>query len=369
MPTRIALNRFELANQIYVGCTVTAWEADIDGVKTATKATLYEAPTGSGTLSNPQALDSEGKLERPCYVDTPVILEVSGLHVATHDTGLISPPGNWRGDWATGTVYWPGDLFRDGINSVGTKDVYIAVNLHLSGIWAVDSVDPAVMAKVIDYVDLADEVVPDATTTVKGKVELAVAAELNANDASRAVTADAFKDSKFSPLGRHLIPILAGACQAATTNGAAPATIESATNKTLYRALDFNQSTQQYAGFALPMPKSWNEGTISFRVRWTAASGSGAVIWGLQAVATSDNDALDVAYGTAQEVTDTLLATGRQHTSPESAAITIAGSPAEGDLVLFRIYRKAADAGDTLNADARLIAIELFVTTDTGNDA
>jgi hypothetical protein len=190
MSTRVALSSFELANPIYVGCTLTAWKADTNGIKTGVKATIYEATTGSATLTNPQILDSEGKLESPVYVAEPVILEVSGLHVPSHDTGLISPPGTWRGDWATATIYWPGDIVQNGANGDNNKDVYIVVNLHVSGVWATDKIDLTKLAKVIDYVTLTNTVVPDATTAVKGKAALTDVPTLRAgSDAAKAATA------------------------------------------------------------------------------------------------------------------------------------------------------------------------------------
>jgi hypothetical protein len=154
-----------------------------------------------------------------------------------------------------------------------------------------------------------------------------------------------------------------------TTNGAATGTTETSTNKVMVRTLDFDTTTQEGAQFCIPMPKSWNEGTVTFQPVWTAASGSGGVVWELRAVAMSDDDALDAAWGTGQTSTDTLIAANDVHTGPESAAITIAGSPAENDLVFFQIRRNVADASDTLGVDARLIAIRLFITTNAPNDA
>lgn len=117
------------------------------------------------------------------------------------------------------------------------------------------------------------------------------------------------------------------------------------------------------------MPKSWNEGAVTFRPIWTFSSSSGGVVWALQAVAVSDDDPLDVAYGTEQTVADTALTVGDLHRGPESAAITIAGAPVASDTVLFRIKRNPADASDTLAADARLIGVEIYLTTDAGSDA
>jgi hypothetical protein len=165
------------------------------------------------------------------------------------------------------------------------------------------------------------------------------------------------------------VPILAAAMQPTTTNGAAAGSTETTTNKVMLVTLDFDQTTDEFAQFMFPMPKSWNEGTVTFQPIWTASTGSGDVVWGMQAVAFSNDDPLDAAFGTAQLVTDTVLSTGDQHTGPTSSAITIGGTPAEGDLVCFQVYRDANNGSDTLAADAKLIGIRLFITTNAGTDA
>lgn len=169
--------------------------------------------------------------------------------------------------------------------------------------------------------------------------------------------------------GLHTVPIVAGAMTQRVTNGPALNSIELATNKIALTTLDFDQTTEEGAGFFLPMPKAWDEGTITFIPYWTAASGTGGVVWQLKAVATSDDDALDVAMGTAQTSTDTFITANDCHIGPTSSAITIAGTPTNNDLVYFEITRKVADAGDTLTADAKLIGIKLLITYNAGNDA
>jgi hypothetical protein len=80
----------------------------------------------------------------------------------------------------------------------------------------------------------------------------------------------------------------------------------------------------------------------------------------MQAVACSNDDTLDVAFGTAQTSTDTLLTALDQHTGPTSSAITIAGSPAAEDLVVFQVYRNASSGSDTLAVDAKLLEAMTF---------
>ena len=51
----------------------------------------------------------------------------------------------------------------------------------------------------------------------------------------------------------------------------------------------------------------------------------------------------------------------------ESGAVTIAGSPSTDEYVFFQISRDVS--ADDLTADARLLGIKLFFTTDLANDA
>ena len=48
----------------------------------------------------------------------------------------------------------------------------------------------------------------------------------------------------------------------------------------------------------------------------------------------------------------------------ETTPVTITNNPAEGDLVVFRIFRDVSDAGDDLDIDARLIGVQIFFNTD-----
>lgn len=87
---RVKIPDFELANPIYVGATVTFYEANSNGEATATLASLYSTQTGTAQLSNPQKLGSNGKFSQPVYIDTAVIGQVENANgVADHSTGVI----------------------------------------------------------------------------------------------------------------------------------------------------------------------------------------------------------------------------------------------------------------------------------------
>lgn len=122
---RSAIKDFELANPLYTGATITFYTVDDDGEKTATLGTLYQSAVGSVTASNPQTLDGDGKFARPVYHSAPLIAEVVGVNVASHDTGVIAPRGVWRGDWVTGTTYYATDFVRD---PASPANAYIVTN-------------------------------------------------------------------------------------------------------------------------------------------------------------------------------------------------------------------------------------------------
>jgi hypothetical protein len=123
--------------------------------------------------------------------------------------------------------------------------------------------------------------------------------------------------------------------------------------------------------FQVAMPKGWDEGTVTYQVWWSStATDTDGVAWGLQAVALSDNEAIDASWGTAVVVTDDAQsAAGEVYVTSASAAVTIAGTPAEGDVVFFRLFRDVSDANDDMTEDARLIGIKLFYTVTAANDA
>ncbi len=171
-------------------------------------------------------------------------------------------------------------------------------------------------------------------------------------------------------IGKQSIWVPAGAMKTRTTNGAATGTVETTTNKVMIATLDFDASTQEFAQFGIRMPKSWDEGTVTFIPVWGHASTSTnfGVVWQLAGVAFSDDDAMDTAFGTAQTSTDTGGTTNDSSQGPESSAITIAGSPAAGDYVVFQVARVPASGSDTMAIDARLIGVLVLYTINALKD-
>ena len=169
--------------------------------------------------------------------------------------------------------------------------------------------------------------------------------------------------------GKESIWVPAVAMYPNTTNGAEAGQVE-LSNGPEIKTLDFDKDSDENAQFAIAFPKSWNEGTITFQAFFTADStNTGTVSWDLSGVAIADNDSCNTAFGTA------VAPTAKAHSgtandldvTAESGAVTIAGSPSTDEQVFFQIARDVSE--DSLTADAKLLGVKIFFTTDAANDA
>ena len=163
----------------------------------------------------------------------------------------------------------------------------------------------------------------------------------------------------------------ASAMYPSTTNGcAALAQVETTALRPDLKCLDFDASSDEFAQFAIAMPKSWNLGTVSFQAFWAPGNtNTGNCIWGLQGVGVPDDGTADVAFGSAVEVTDAGGgAVEDVMVSPVSSAVTIASAAAD-TYTYFQVHRNATNGSDTFTGDVRLLGIKLFYTTDAANDA
>ena len=171
--------------------------------------------------------------------------------------------------------------------------------------------------------------------------------------------------------GTETMWVPASAMYAATTNGAADAQVETTALRPDMKVFDFADGADDFVQFSVAMPKSWNLGTVTYQVFWTpSTTNTGNCIFGLQGVACGDSDTIDVAYGTAVNVTDAGIGTIEdQQVSAASSAVTIAGSPADDQQTYFQFFRDANAGGDTYTGVARVLGVKIFYTTDAANDA
>jgi hypothetical protein len=144
-----------------------------------------------------------------------------------------------------------------------------------------------------------------------------------------------------------------------TTSGSGINSLETTTNKINYDVLEFDAGAIEYAQAMTTMPSNWNLGNVSANFYWTATGSSGAVVWRIAARSFADDGVLDDLVGTAQSVTDTLLATNDMHISANTPAVTITGSNSTTNAVVYEISRNASDGADTLAVDAQLLGVKI----------
>lgn len=205
-----------------------------------------------------------------------------------------------------------------------------------------------------------DLIVPDGDLILGSTAVTSTAAELNKLDGV----------GTLKQAGKETIWVPASAMQPTTSNGCSGlTTVETTSGRPDMVVLDFDKDSDEFAQFSVAFPKSWNEGTVTFQFFWSGIAATTGVTLGLQGVAVGDNDTIDVAYGTAVLVDDDAQgAVEEMLVSAESAAITIAGSPAVDQLCYFRIFRDVSATNDDMAGDCRLHGIKLFFTTDAAND-
>lgn len=170
--------------------------------------------------------------------------------------------------------------------------------------------------------------------------------------------------------GVHTIWVPASAMWAKSTNGAGSTDYDSGANDiTVKGSLAFDTTTQEYAQFLVAMPKSWDNGTVTFIPYWTNTGGSSTqtVVWSLAGRALGDSDAIDGTFGTAQTSSDTWEAQNDLHIGPESSAITIGNTPAQNDMVVFEVSRVVGS--DNMSGDALLLGIKVLININAANDA
>ena len=170
------------------------------------------------------------------------------------------------------------------------------------------------------------------------------------------------------PAGTHHTWIPSLACYAATIDPCSNhRQVNLVTNDVDVFSLDFlGATTNKIAKFDWVPPQNWDALTIKCKPYWTAIAGAGTVEFEFSAVAFSNDEDMDAtAFGTAIASTDTFTAVDDLHVSPQTAAITIGGTPAKFDWVQIKIVRDQAT--DTKTEDAKLLGFILEYTIDLPN--
>ena len=106
-----------------------------------------------------------------------------------------------------------------------------------------------------------------------------------------------------------------------------------------------------------------NLGPMRAKFYWTAPGfTAGNVVWGLQSRALGDTELLNSGFAGGVEVIDSFSAGGTGLFISTGATFTPSGNLAAGDMYLFRTYRNASSASDTLAVNACLLGISIQYT-------
>jgi hypothetical protein len=218
------------------------------------------------------------------------------------------------------------------------------------------SVDNIHLASGIDAVKIADGTVTNEEfqriNTLTSNAQTQLNTKLQVGQFSMWIPAEAISPQSVNP------------CGSLTTTANANATQPD------FRTLAFDAGTDEFAQFSIAMPKMWNEGTVLFTFYWTHVGSAGNdVIWTIAGTSVSNDEAIGgVIFGTAVNYQDTALDAKDLHIVSSDSALTIAGSPAVGDVCFFQISRDANNGNDDFASDALLIGVKMKYTVDGLND-
>jgi len=131
-----------------------------------------------------------------------------------------------------------------------------------------------------------------------------------------------------------------------------------------------NATVDSRAVFNWTPPKNWDGLTIKIKPYWTfqdgASTSTGNAVFGFSAVAISNDDPLNATFGTAITSTDTIIVENDLHVAPQTAAITVGGTPADADFIQIRAFRDASADTITAGQSVELMGFVIQYTEDAG---
>lgn len=210
----------------------------------------------------------------------------------------------------------------------------------------------------------------DANRSVKDGPSIGTSIGITGSDSILATT-KAVRDALSTAAAGALdtIWISASSMTPSTTAGATAENKEYATNLMTHPTLLFDGiAADQSAEFNLVMPEAWDRGAIRAKAYWTnGGPGANAGDWirlKLAGGALANDDVIDAAAGAAVNLDDQLTADNDLHITAASAAMTIGGTPALGDMIHFKITRDfdyEGGGGTAMAVSCRLMGVLLQI--------
>jgi hypothetical protein len=320
---------------------------------TVTSAVNEVTVTNAATGSDPSIISTGGDTNIGLILGSkgtdPILFQVNSANEVRIDASATSPVTN--------------DGNALGTTSLGWSDLHLATGGVIN--WANGEVTlTETDANTLTVAGATAVSLGTSAAFTTGTIEIGHA---SANTLSASSGVLSVEGVAVAMTGKQTIWVPASAMTSAATNGAAATT--RAINTITTGFLAFDQTTSESAYFNVTFPKSWNESTVTAQVYWTTTGGAAAetLEFEISGGCFANDAAINVTgIGTAVAHTDTWIADDDVHVTAEGGAITLTNAAVD-TVAWFRIVRDVAN--DTLTADAELIGVKLFYTTDAGNDA
>ena len=119
------------------------------------------------------------------------------------------------------------------------------------------------------------------------------------------------------------------------------------------------------------MPDSYDGGTIDITYYWEAAAITGDVIWCFQAEGIAANAAGDIDPVLQPTTSIPCETDTTQANANDLGSIIEVGATSQfaaGEYVIFKVFRDANAAGDTMAGDARLVKVKIEYSVSVESD-
>lgn len=188
----------------------------------------------------------------------------------------------------------------------------------------------------------------------------------------------AFNSVLSTPVGKQAVWIPASAFISRSVGGAAAlAQSAGASNQPDINYMSFDggsPNVRTAAAFSWRMPKSWDKLPITAAITWRRASGTtaGNAVFGIRAASCDNDQNAAQNFGADATVTtpaSTVAATNIMLSGPTGSCQIGTGSPGTPEpLVFFEVFRDRTNIADTLQIDAWVLGVTLYINNTALTD-
>ncbi len=167
------------------------------------------------------------------------------------------------------------------------------------------------------------------------------------------------------PLGKEIITFPAAALKARNTAGATYSQSESTTNKINVDAFIFDQTTVQHAQLDFKNDGSIKTNDLKVTLECFPGESDASnndVVWRVRGLIRNPGDDIDVAFGTAIELTKSIPLNTKIYETEQSSVLRLGGSAiAANSTIVLEIDRYADKTEDNLDEFAGLVNVSLEI--------